>query len=291
MIKKLSYEVVRFPKGQNFGVRHHGCGANDVVNIGHHFHTVCEVMFFSDAEGKVLVGEQEYSITANTLVFFPSMSGHSVELTEGHSGCYLLQYETQLYSELELQSLNAHSAPLVVQLESEQGDWVGGLFSWCLQSYAQHNGKMIRTNILRLLLLLVDEKLQAKGGNISKPELATAKQDKSLNRLLPLLQDMDRGERLSISLDEAAQMCGISRYHFSRLFKSVFQINFKDYVLKRKISAAVTLLSTTDMSVADVAYACEFTDAAYFCSRFKQALNQSPSEFRRHSLESHGFQS
>nr|WP_269783338.1 helix-turn-helix transcriptional regulator [Marinibactrum halimedae] len=85
----------------------------------------------------------------------------------------------------------------------------------------------------------------------------------------------------SISLEEAAQICGISKFHFSRMFKSVFQQSFQDYMLRQRILTILPILGNKDISIAEVAYQAGFSDSSHFCKRFKLIMNQTPGEFRK----------
>ncbi|WP_232593275.1 helix-turn-helix transcriptional regulator [Marinibactrum halimedae] len=140
--------------------------------------------------------------------------------------------------------------------------------------------------LLKVLLLFIEEKLEWLGSeplSLRKHWASTteATSQRNVSRLLPLLKHMEATHYGSISLEEAAQICGISKFHFSRMFKSVFQQSFQDYMLRQRILTILPILGNKDISIAEVAYQAGFSDSSHFCKRFKLIMNQTPGEFRK----------
>ena len=73
----------------------------------------------------------------------------------------------------------------------------------------------------------------------------------------------------------------IDRSYFYRLFKNETGLSPVDYINRRRISQAETLLSNSSLSIKDVAFSVGFTDQMYFSRVFKRLNGQPPSEFRR----------
>lgn len=59
-------------------------------------------------------------------------------------------------------------------------------------------------------------------------------------------------------------------------------MKYTDYLLNRKITHALYLLTRTDLNITKIAYACDFTDSAYFCYRFRHAVGVPPRTYRQH---------
>ena len=84
----------------------------------------------------------------------------------------------------------------------------------------------------------------------------------------------------NISLDDAADYAGFSRYHFSRLFKEKAGMTFSDYLAQVRVDHAKRLLATTDLSIAEVAAAIGYQEANSFSRLFKTRTGKSPSDYR-----------
>jgi len=83
-----------------------------------------------------------------------------------------------------------------------------------------------------------------------------------------------------ITESQLANLCGMSPYRFSRLFKQHCSCTFQEYLLLHRVDEAVRLLANPNTSITDIAYAVGFNDASYFTRAFKRYKGVSPSDFR-----------
>ncbi|MEM9913517.1 MAG: AraC family transcriptional regulator [Planctomycetota bacterium] len=82
----------------------------------------------------------------------------------------------------------------------------------------------------------------------------------------------------SPSLDELADAAGVTRFHFSRLFKQTAGVSPMHFVQQRKIERAQNLMRTRpEWTLAAVAFDCGFADQSHFTRTFKKHLGVSPS--------------
>ncbi len=97
-------------------------------------------------------------------------------------------------------------------------------------------------------------------------------------RLLKAIYYVEQHYREDIKSRDMAELCNVSPFHFSRLFKDRFGIGFREYVLGRRLAEARKLLAREGCSVSTVAYATGFNDPAYFSRAFKRQFGHSPSD-------------
>ncbi|MGN0244130.1 MAG: helix-turn-helix domain-containing protein [Lachnospiraceae bacterium] len=84
-----------------------------------------------------------------------------------------------------------------------------------------------------------------------------------------------------LSLQELAELSGLSPTHLSRVFKDVTGKTPTQFMLqKRLLGAAKTLLEYPDMTVEEVGIRSGFTSTNYFRQTFKQMYHISPSGYR-----------
>ena len=81
----------------------------------------------------------------------------------------------------------------------------------------------------------------------------------------------------SITLDELSALCGISKYHFLRIFKQVTSLTPSSYINRVRINYAKQLL-LNGVSVTEAATASGFSDVHYFSNCFKKLQGCRPSE-------------
>jgi AraC-type DNA-binding domain-containing proteins len=72
-----------------------------------------------------------------------------------------------------------------------------------------------------------------------------------------------------------------SAAHFARSFKHTFGESPHAYVMRRRLEKVCHLMMTSSDSLSQIALSAGFSDQSHLCKRFKQALGQSPSNWRR----------
>ena len=87
----------------------------------------------------------------------------------------------------------------------------------------------------------------------------------------------------SLTIQEIANNLGVSYSKFRRIFKDVTDLSPAYYQMDLKLQRAKDLLSTTDLSIKDIAYQLNFTSPDYFSTKFKLKTGLKPSEFRDES--------
>jgi AraC family transcriptional regulator len=83
-----------------------------------------------------------------------------------------------------------------------------------------------------------------------------------------------------ISLNDLAQLAGLSRFHFLRAFKKTTQETPYQYLLRRRIERAQTLLIASKMSINEIASAVGFKDSTQFVRTFRKKVGATPGTYR-----------
>jgi AraC-like DNA-binding protein len=89
-----------------------------------------------------------------------------------------------------------------------------------------------------------------------------------------------------LTLEQLSSEAGVSPQHFCRLFKARMGMRPLEYLARRRIAEAKSLLSGSPESVASIGKTVGYGDPTYFGMVFKRYAGISPSEYRRmgHSL-------
>jgi PAS domain S-box-containing protein len=85
----------------------------------------------------------------------------------------------------------------------------------------------------------------------------------------------------SISTKHLAALIHLSASHFERKFKQAFHMTPSKYIQKTRIKVACTLLTSTNDTIASIAYACGFYDHAHFTKQFVKDMDVTPKEYRK----------
>lgn len=82
------------------------------------------------------------------------------------------------------------------------------------------------------------------------------------------------------TLDALADLAGLSRFHFVRMFTAVVGLSPKQYLINTRVRAAAERLIATNASIADIAFDIGFNDISHFYACFRQAFGCTPRQWR-----------
>jgi AraC-like DNA-binding protein len=100
------------------------------------------------------------------------------------------------------------------------------------------------------------------------------------HRLEQLRQYLDHAYAEPLTLDALAQRARLSCTSLCRAFKAYTGKRLFDYLIERRIQAAMIALRGTDEKVVTIALNSGFRDLAYFNRKFKQLVGVTPTAYR-----------
>ena len=122
------------------------------------------------------------------------------------------------------------------------------------------------------------------------PALTAEKQRENYDKFASLLGYIDEHYADNITLQQAADYIGFSKYYFTRLFRQQIHTTFYDYLIHKRIAASQALLSG-DMTMTEIAFQTGFNNLTSFCRSFRKCTDCSPSEYRLRLRGGHEWKS
>lgn len=104
------------------------------------------------------------------------------------------------------------------------------------------------------------------------------------NDLTRILHYIDKNINRDISLDDLAQYLGYSLWKTSRIFKSLFNQNFKNYIIDRKVEISKSLL-LQGLKVNEVSAMIGCNSTGTFIHMFKKSVGITSGEFKKSILQ------
>ena len=84
----------------------------------------------------------------------------------------------------------------------------------------------------------------------------------------------------NVQLQDLANVCGMSRYHFLRLFKESVGVPPHRYLMRWRIAQAKKLLSDQSLAIAEIALSVGFSNQSHFTQTFRKVAGMSPLKYR-----------
>lgn len=101
--------------------------------------------------------------------------------------------------------------------------------------------------------------------------------DSRIKKAVDYIHRNFRNEQIEVSY--LAEMCSVSETYFRKLFKKLYSISPKQYIINLKLETAAQLLQSQLYSVNEVCDRSGFTDSKYFAKLFKLRYGCSPKKY------------
>jgi AraC family transcriptional regulator len=136
-------------------------------------------------------------------------------------------------------------------------------------------GKLFGESLLCALAVHLQSRYAATRPTIRLPRNGLPKA--RLNRVIEYIDaNLDREIRLSA----LAETAGLSTHHFAELFKQSVHLSPHQFVLRRRIDRARTLLSDPAITVFEAAIGAGFADHSHFTKVFRRVTGMTPTSYR-----------
>lgn len=132
---------------------------------------------------------------------------------------------------------------------------------------------------LKMILILLVNQYASYAGTVD----TFRQQQRSLERLRPLFEHLEKHFEKPAQVQDAARICGMSESHFMNFFKRATGQSFMAYLNHYRIERAQALLAMTDRSVSDISQEMGFCDQSYFGTVFRKFVGMTPAAYRGNS--------
>lgn len=139
---------------------------------------------------------------------------------------------------------------------------------------------IVRGLALELFAFLLRDGIQADTASVPQKNAI-----RYYNTVDPALCKIRNEYSSHISVDALAALCGVSKYHFCRIFKYVTGMSTMQYLMEYRLKIAEAMLLNSGKSISQVAQQCGFEDESYFCRCYKKYFNHSPGRYRQRAKD------
>lgn len=98
--------------------------------------------------------------------------------------------------------------------------------------------------------------------------------------LQKVINYIDDNLKETLTLNELSANTNITKFHLSRIFKSLTNYSPVEYIRRRKLSDSINLLLDTDLKIIDIAFEYGFQYEQTYIRAFTNLFNISPDRFR-----------
>jgi AraC-like DNA-binding protein len=271
----------------HFPIKVHRCTADwhGQIIFPHHWHEHLEFLYFVAGEASIECGSSTITAKAGDLIVVNSNELHyGISLSQNLSyyalitDISLLQSQTADAVEMKFITPITQNRLLftnhITNDEAIQSCMLSLVHE--LESHELGYELAIKSYLYWLLTML----LRSHVNTVLSPD-DYVERIKNLERFAPIFQYIETNYEDKLHVELLAGMAGLSRYHFSRLFKELSGRTITEYINLTRINKSEYLLLNTPLTISEIALASGFNDIYYFSRTFKKYKKAPPSEIRR----------
>lgn len=258
-----------------------------------HWHDEMEIIYITQGAGIVTVQAAKYTVHSGDIMIIPPQALHSIEQLENKEMGYfnilfsfsLLQggmadscyekyflpfyqhtktfpaYVAASESPANLQELNRLLLPYVKDLIEHR------------KQSSTHYELMVKSDLLAIMHHLCQYSMPSNDMELSRRN--------TYDKLKKLLTYIRGNYNNSISIRQAAGICGFSESHFMKLFKELTGTGFTQYLKDYRLEIAAGQLIETDRKIIEISENTGFHNPSYFTRSFFRKYGMSPSDYRK----------
>lgn len=238
-----------------------------------HSHNFFEIFYLLAGECRFLLKDSVYQLGKGDLVFIAPGELHHSMYPDGDTCEMVMVYfkkEHMVMSDLSDPRSFMGSVPALYQEEFQ------GLLSKMLSEASridEYSPSFMQCYLAEVLLLLMRHSVM----NEKEPELLNARDADILLATKYIYNNFKK----PLTLEEVSAVASFSPTYFSRKFKQITGMGFKEYLNYVRLKHAQAALLTTNNTITDIALECGFNDSNYFKDLFKKVYGKSPREYRK----------
>ena len=258
-----------------------------------HWHPELEILYVTEGTALIQINQNHHELYKNDCIFINAKTLHRVDMIEQLDCSYLclnfspsLIYGTEnslIETQFVTPVLEASAFPCMIIGETHPGHVRLSRLMRRLEQLnrEQPDGyplleKAILCEVWQLVLLDFRN-------NTTPPE--TKLERRQLGRLKQAMAYIYSNYDESITLDDMAASCHISKSEFSRMFKRALRQTPFEFLLHYRIRKSLELLCDERYTITEVASMVGFSSSSYYTELFRKFILCTPSEYRRRHQE------
>lgn len=265
------------------GVRTHPSGKD----FPEHTHNFLELMYVFRGTVTHVIGGERITLSQGETIILGRGTSHSIDKTSDNELCVNLILSCDLVESIlgeirrdsslptaGIQALLDRKSKGYMSVPTSGDSEVENLMENIASSYfvlGERNEYILHASLTLLLCYLLRHFIEDEGSSGEDVK----------RRLLSYVKT----SYSTATLSEAADIFGLSVPYLSRWTVKNFGRSFKELLMMERFSAAVELLSSTDMPVSDIIRSVGYENSSYFHKEFKKRYLTTPYQYRKKSKD------
>ena len=252
-----------------------------------HWHTAMEIIMPYENIYEAGIGNDNIVLNEKDILIIPPGELHTLKAPSSGSRMIMMVDYSLLCNLKGMDSLLHNLHPYMI-IRTKNNDEIRDELAQVLRNYmlqieSEYFGESpyFEARIYSLLIsFFVDLGRESNNQERRFGNFTTNKQHEYVQKFMTVCNYINEHCTEDVTVDELADIAGFSKFHFARLFKQFTNVSYYDYLTRKRIEHAETLLITPDISITEVAMQSGFNSLSTFNRVFKNLKNCTPSEYK-----------
>lgn len=233
-----------------------------------HTHYFTELCYIKKGNGKYLIDEQIFPVKEDDFIIINPNVAH----TEISVGSVPLEYIILGVEGLDFSIKD--SEHLILNCRQDHTDFLFYMNALLQEMEAQSpDYELICQDLLEVLIIKLIRRT-----HLTFESLPAIKSGKECTKLKHYI---DSNYAQDISLDTLSKISHLNKYYMVHAFTKQFGISPMNYLCEVRIKISKELLSSTDMSITEIAQSSGFSSQSYFAQCFQKHCGMTASAYRK----------
>jgi AraC-like DNA-binding protein len=250
-----------------------------------HWHNCLELICVQDGELAMWCSDKRIKVSKGSIIIVNHNEYHGFECSSAPLDLYCILLDLSVLKGRFFDSCEEKYIQPIIQNQVIFNNVLedNSQIAFFIQSISEeffnkHNGYelAIKAYLYNLLVIL----FRNNTGRIMTPNESKTR-NRNYNKMNKVLDYINQNYMEEITVDELADMIGVTKYYFCKLFKKLNGKTLSEYINYIRISEAYLLIKGTDLRITDIAMTVGFTDINYFSRVFKSIMSISPTMVRK----------
>lgn len=253
-----------------------------------HFHEYLEMLYLTEGNMSIWLNDKPYVFNQGELIIINSSETHRLASNVPLSKYLVVKFTPKLlYTFQQTPKETRYILPFLAEQSDQPRVYckefveAAGIPSLLFDAIEEWKEKgvgyelALKADVLKTIRCVVkflseqgiNVKVSSAGGNIQ-------------HLISDILEYINENFR-TVSEKDVADRFGISYSYFSRSFKQIMNMSFKEYINYLKINEAQRLLLSTGKSITEISVELGFSSSSHFINVFKKFKNCSPKQYKK----------
>ncbi|MCH4167631.1 MAG: AraC family transcriptional regulator [Streptococcaceae bacterium] len=247
----------------------------------HSHQSLVELILITAGSSKIFIGNQYFAVKKGDLIIYNSGVVHDELLSNDPIALYCIGIKGIHETNLRADALISDRTEPIFET-GRYYDLLLPLFQSAFDILEQEINNY--NQLVQTLGQTIIELLKANIIN-HQSKLTSASAKLIIVQEIKQYLDVHFAEEFKLSTLNQEGRWPINEYYFAHQFKALYDYTPIEYLQRRRIGEAQTLLINTDLSITEIAYQVGFNSSSYFTTLFKKIVHLSPRTYRNQYTE------